>query len=110
MSANQTITVMVASTHPTVTGGNVSVKKGHKATFMFNVTAVTPTTQVIIQIRTKSGRTVSTHHYMNVTANADMTRSFKVNMKKGKYNIRIGAVDLAGNTQTQRGGGTLTVK
>ena len=110
MSADQTIMVMVASTPPTVTGGNVSVKKGKKATFHFNVTSVTPTAQVIIQIRTKSGRTVSTHHYANVTTGMDMTRSFKVNIKKGKYNIRIGAVDQAGNVQTRRGGGTLTVK
>ena len=109
-SANATITVKVASTPPTVTGGNVSVKKGHKATFAFNVTAVTPKAQVIIQIRTKAGRTVSTHHYANVTTMADITRSFNVNIPTGKYNIRIGAVDQAGNVQTQRGGGTLTVK
>ena len=109
-SANQTITVKVASTPPTVTGGNVSVKSGNKAAFSFNVTAVTPKAQVIIQIRTKSGRTLSTHHYANVGTNADMSRSFRINLPAGKYNIRIGAVDEAGNVQTQRGGGTLTVK
>ncbi len=110
MSKDQTITVKVASTSPTVTGGNVSVKMGHKATFRFNVTAVTPNAQVIIQIRSKNGHTLSTHHYANVTTNADGSRSFRVNLPKGKYNIRIGATDQAGNVQTQRGGGTLTVK
>ncbi len=109
-SADQTIMVKVASTGPSVVGANASAKKGHKATFNFNVTSVTPQVRVVIQIRTKSGRTVSTHNYANVTANSDQSRSFKVNYPKGKYNIRISAVDQAGNNQTMRGTGTLTVK
>jgi len=110
MSANATITVKVASTPPTVTGGNVSVKKGNKAAFMFNVTAVTPKSpRVIIQIRTKSGQTLSSHNFANIDTNTDVTRSFRINLKKGKYNIRISAIDEAGNVQTKRGGGTLTV-
>ena len=109
-SADQTIQVKVASTGPSVTGGNVSVKKGHRATFAFNVTSVTPTATVSIQIRTKSGQTLSTHNYANVTTGAAQTRAFAVNLKKGKYNIRISAVDEAGNVQTRRGAGTLTVK
>ena len=109
MSADQTIMVKVASTPPTVTGANASVKKGKKATFKFNVTSVTPTGQVTIQIRTKSGRTLSTHHYNGVPTGAGQ-KSFTINLKKGKYNIRIGAVDQAGNVQTKRGTGTLTVK
>jgi hypothetical protein len=110
VSADQTIMVKVASTGPSVVGANASAKKGHKATFKFNVTSVTPQVRVIIQIRTKSGRTVSTHNYANVTANSDQSRSFKVNFPKGKYNIRISAVDQADNNQTKRGTGTLTVK
>ncbi len=99
-------------TRPSVTGGNVTVKKGHKATIRFNVTAVTPTaTSVVIEIRNKAtGKTYITKRYANVTTNSDQTRSFKVNLKKGKYNIRIGATDAAGNVQAKRGGGTLTVK
>jgi hypothetical protein len=110
VSANQTIMVKVASTGPSVKGANASAKKGKKATFKFNVTSVTPQVRVAIQIRTKSGRTVSTHNYANVTANSDQSRSFRVNYPKGKYNIRISAVDQAGNNQTMRGTGTLTVK
>ena len=110
MSVNQTIMVKVASTGPSVVGANASAKKGHKATFKFNVTSVTPQVRIAIQIRTKSGRTVSTHNYANVTANSDQSRSFRVNYPKGKYNIRISAVDQAGNNQTKRGTGTLTVK
>ena len=110
-SADQTIVVKVASTPPTVTAKNASVKKGHKATFKFTVTAVTPmASRVVIQIRTKSGRTLSSHSYANVTTNAQAMRSFRVNLPKGKYNIRIGAVDQAGNEQTRRGSATLTVK
>jgi hypothetical protein len=111
-SADQTIVVKVASTRPSATGGNVSVKRGHKATFKFNVTAVTPTaTSVVIEIRSKAtGRTFITKRFANVTTNSDQTRSFKINLKKGKYNIRISATDAAGNVQAKRGGGTLTVK
>ena len=101
VSANQTIMIKVASTGPSVVGANASAKKGHKATFKFNVTSVTPQVRVMIQIRTKSGRTVSTHNYANVTANSDQSRSFTVNYPKGKYNIRISAVDQAGNNQTR---------
>jgi hypothetical protein len=86
------------------------VKKGHRATFAFNVTAVTPTAQVIIQLRSRSGRTLSTHRFAGVPSNADMTRSFRVDLKKGAYEIRVGAVDEAGNEQTRRGSGTLTVR
>jgi hypothetical protein len=109
-SANQTIVVKVASTPPTVTAKNASVKKGHKATFRFTVTSVTPTAQVFIQIRTKSGHTVSVHAYNNVPTGSQQSKAFMVNLPKGKYNIRIGAVDQAGNVQTRRGTGTLTVK
>jgi hypothetical protein len=79
-SADQTITEKVASTPPTVTGGNATVKKGHKATFTYNVTAVTPTAQVIVQIRTESGRTLSTHHYADQTTNVDGSVSFKIDL------------------------------
>jgi hypothetical protein len=109
-SATQTITVKVAVTPPTVTAASASVKKGHRATFAFNVTAVTPTAQVIIQLRSRSGRTLSTHRFAGVPSNADMTRSFRVDLKKGVYEIRVGAVDEAGNEQTRRGSGTLTVR
>ena len=109
-SADQTIVVKVASTHPTVTAKNASVKKGHKATFKFTVTAVTPTVQVYIQIRSKSGKTLSVHSYNNVAAGSQQSKAFRVNLPKGKYNIRIGAVDEAGNVQTRRGMATLTVR
>jgi hypothetical protein len=110
MSADQTITVKVASTPPTVTAKSASVKSGHKATFKFTVTSVTPTAQVFIQIRSKSGHTLSVHAYDNVATGSQQSKSFMVNLPKGKYNIRIGAVDQAGNVQTRRGTGTLTVK
>ncbi len=110
VSAAQTITVKVASTPPTVTATDSTVKKGQRAIFGFNVTAVTPTAQVIIQLRSRSGRTLSTHRFSNVTTNAEMSRSFRVDLKKGTYSIRVGAVDAAGNEQTGRGSATLTVR
>jgi hypothetical protein len=109
-SATQTIVVRVATTPPTVTAEDVSVKRGQRATFAFNVTAVTPTAQVIIQLRSKEGRTLSTHRFAGVPTNADTSRSFRVHLAKGTYDIRVGAVDEAGNVQTQRGAGTLTVR
>jgi len=109
-SADQTIVVKVASTGPSVKSWSTSAKKGTKATFKFNVTSFTPKVRVIIQIRTRDGRTVSTHSFANVTAGSDQMRSFVVNYPKGKYNIRISAIDQAGNHETQKGGGTLTVK
>jgi hypothetical protein len=110
VSATQTITVKVASTPPTVTAVSTSVKKGHRATFAFNVTAVTPTAQVVIQLRSRSGKTLSTHRFSGVPTNAEMSRSFRVGLKKGEYHIRVGAVDEAGNKQTRRGSATLTVR
>ena len=110
-SANATITVKVASTPPTVAANNASVTRGNKASFKFTVTAVTPKApRVIIQIRTRSGQTLSSHNFANVDTNAQVSRSFRINLPKGKYNIRISAVDEAGNVQTRRGAGTLTVK
>ncbi|MCX5643881.1 MAG: hypothetical protein NTZ17_04230, partial [Phycisphaerae bacterium] len=111
MSADQTITVWVASTGPSVSAMNASVKTGMKAKFRFNVTSVTPlASQVTIQIRTMRGRTLTSHHYDNVTANSDQSRSFRVRLKAGKYYIRILAVDQAGNNQTMRGKATLRVR
>ena len=89
---------------------STSVKKGHRATFAFNVTAVTPTAQVVIQLRSRSGKTLSTHRFSGVPTNAEMSRSFRVGLKKGEYHIRVGAVDEAGNKQTRRGSATLTVR
>ena len=108
-SADQTITVKVATTAPTVQGFDATVKKGQKARFYYNVTAVTPTVRLVIQIRTMSGRTLSTHTYEDVASGVKAYRQFKVDLKKGKYYSRISAVDLAGNVQSQRGSGTLTV-
>jgi hypothetical protein len=110
MSAAQTIAVKVASTPPTVTAKDASVKSGHRATFAFNVSAVTPTAQVVIQLRSMSGRTLSTHRFSNVPANAEMSRSFRVDLRKGTYDIRVGAVDEAGNEQSSTGSATLTVR
>jgi len=42
MSAAQTVAVKVASTPPTATAADTSVRKGQRATFACNVTAVTP--------------------------------------------------------------------
>ena len=109
-SADQTITVKVATTAPTVQGFNATVKKGQKAKFYYNVTAVTPTVRLVIQIRTMSGRTLSSHTYEDVASGVKAYRQFKVDLKKGKYYSRISAVDLAGNAQSQRGSGTLTVR
>ena len=109
VSATQTITVKVASTPPTVSAKNASVRSGGKATFRFNVTAVTPSANVVIELRTRSGRTLSTHRFANVTTKADVSRSFRVGLAEGTYNIRIGAVDQAGNEQTTKGAARLTV-
>jgi len=110
-SANQTIVVKVASTPPTVTAQNSRAKSGGKISITFNITAVTPKATAIIQIRTLSGKTLSTHNYANVATGTDVTKTFSVSpkLKPGKYNIRVGAQDMAGNTQTKRGTGTLTV-
>ena len=110
VSAVQTITVKVASTPPTVTAKDARAKSGHRAAFAFNVSAVTPTAQVVIQLRSMSGRTLSTHRFSNVTANADTLRSFRVDLTKGTYDIRVGAVDEAGNEQSSKGSATLTVR
>ncbi len=114
MSANQTIQVKVASTPPTVTSKNATTRAGkrwHNPTITFNITAVTPTATAVIQIRTLSGRTISTHHYANVATGVDVSKTFIMNspLKAGKYNIRVGAVDQAGNVQTKRGSSILTV-
>ena len=115
VSANQTIEVKVASTPPTVTAQNASAKAGKQwknPTITFNITAVTPTATAVIQIRTLSGKTISTHHYANVPTGQDVSKTFTLNtgLKAGKYNIRVGAVDQAGNVQTKRGTATLTVR
>ncbi len=110
-SAWKATTVTVATTRPSVKASNVTVKKGKKAKFRFNITAVTPTaTSVVIEIRTRAGKTVSTHRYANVKTNSDQSRRFRVNLKKGKYLVRISAVDAAGNIQAKRGTATLSVK
>ena len=113
-SADATILVKVASTPPTVTSKNATTragKKWHNPTITFTITAVTPTATAVIQIRTLSGKTISTHNYANVTTNQEVSRTFILNppLKAGKYNIRVGAVDQAGNVQTKRGSSILTV-
>ena len=106
MSANQTIMVKVATTGPSVDGrqrlreegpqGHVQLQRhrGHPARSGSSSRSAP-----------RAAAPLSTHTYANVTANSDQSRSFTVNLKKGKYNIRISAVDQAGNNQTQRGTG-----
>jgi hypothetical protein len=114
MSANQTIVVKVASTPPTVTAQNATAKAGKlwkNPTITFNITAVTPKATAVVQIRTLNGRTVSTHRYANVATGTDVSKTFTMTtpLKAGKYNIRVGAIDEAGNVETKRGTATLTV-
>jgi len=110
-SANATIVVKIASTPPTVTAQSAKAKSGKNPTITFNITAVTPSATAVIQIRTLGGRTISTHHYANVATGSDQSRRFTVTppLPPGKYNIRVGAVDMAGNVQTKRGSSTLIV-
>ncbi len=108
-SAWQATTVKVATTGPTVAAKNASVKKGHTATIKFKVTAVTEKASVNILIR-KNGHTLMLKRYSMVTTNKWVSRSFTVNLPKGKYLIRVDATDQAGNVQTQRGQANLTVK
>ena len=87
VSANQTIEVKVASTPPTVTAQNASAKAGKQwknPTITFNITAVTPTATAIIQIRTLSGKTISTHHYANVATGQDVSKTFTLNTAQGR--------------------------
>ena len=114
VSATQTVKVWVSTTPPKVasTSGTITVKNGNRATFGFNVTAITPTVTLYIDIRDKAtGRTYIHKRFANVATNADGSRSFKVKMpKKGKFNYRISATDQAGNVQSVRGRGTIVVK
>jgi len=109
-SADQTITVKVAATPPSVVAFNTTVKRGHRATFRFTVTSVTPRANVTILIRSLTGQTLSSHTYDLLVSGSQNSRSFVVHLKKGRYFIRIGAVDEAGNTQVKRGTAMLTVK
>jgi hypothetical protein len=110
-SADKHVTVMISTTPPVVSGGgNVSVKSGQKASFTFSVDANTPTCRVTIQITDKAtGRIYMNKNFKNVATGSDQTKGFKIPLKAGKYNIRIGATDLAGQTQVPRAVGTLTV-
>ncbi len=108
-SAVETTTVKVATTGPTVAAKDASVKKGQTATIRFKVTAVTEKASVNILIR-KRGETLMLKRYSMVTTNRWVSRSFTVNLPKGKYLIRVDATDQAGNVQTQRGQATLTVR
>jgi hypothetical protein len=106
----KSVTVKVSTTRPTITALSASVKRGHKVAIHFNITAVPPLASwVTIEIRTRSGHSLITKRYSNVTTNADMSKSIRINLPKGKYNIRVGAIDQAGNVQLTRGTGTLTV-
>ena len=58
----------------------------------------------------KTGKTLSNHRFSTVTTNADTARSFHVDLRKGTYDIRVGAVDEAGNEQSGKGSATLTVR
>jgi hypothetical protein len=102
-------TVKVATTGPTVAAKDASVKKGQTATIKFKVTAVTERASVNILIR-KNGHTLMLKRYSMVSTNKWVSRSFTVNLPKGKYLIRVDATDQAGNVQTQRGQANLTVK
>ena len=105
----KTTTVLVATTKPTVAAKNATVKRGHKAKIKFNVTAVTPRASVNILVR-KKGQTYLLKRYSGVGTNKWAARSFRVNLPKGTYLIRVDAVDLAGNAQTTRGAAKLIVK
>jgi hypothetical protein len=110
VSATQTVTVKVSTSPPVVTGGgNVAVRQGKKASFAFNVAANTPTCKVTIEIRSRDGRTLMTKNFVNVPTGSDQTRHFRIPLKPGRYDIRIGATDLAGQVQVPRATGTLTV-
>ncbi len=111
-SADQTIMVKVASTPPTVTAKNTSVKKGKKATFKFTVTAVTPmASRVIIQIRTKSGRTLSSHSYANVTVNGRRCPSPSESTSRRASTTSASAPSIRPATSRREGASaTLTVK
>lgn len=111
VSAVQSVTVKVATTPPLVeTRSPLSVKRGAKLVVPFNVTAVTPTALVTITIRNANGRTVMEKRYSGRPTNVwAETPGFRVDLKKGTYKVLVGAVDEAGNVQSQNGAAKLKV-
>jgi len=110
VSDTQSVTVKVSTTKPTVTANSATVKSGKRATIGFNVTAVTPTAKVVVQIRTKTGKTLAQYNYTTVTTNADRSVKPLIKLKKGTYLIRVYATDAAGNASAKYGTAKLTVK
>lgn len=105
----QQVIVKVARTRPRVAARDASVKRGKKVTIKFRVSAVTPRAAVTILVR-KNNKTRITKRYTAVATNTWQSRSFTVNLLKGTYQLRVNAVDQAGNTQAASGQATLRVK
>lgn len=106
---NHTVVVKVATTGPSNQVKNATVKKGKNVTVKFKINAVTEKASVNILFR-KNGKTFMLKRYSQVTTNQWVSRTFRVNIAKGKYLIRVDATDLAGNVQLKRGQANLTVK
>ena len=88
--------------------GNVTVKKGKKATLRYRVDAGATTCTVKIVI--KKGKAVKkTLVVKNAKTNKALTKSFTCTLKKGSYTWSVSATDPSGNTSAKASTKKLTV-
>ncbi len=111
VSPTASVTVKVSTTPPLVqTQRTVTVRSGRRVGIPFFVTSITPTALVKISIRTVRGLTVRTQVLNGQPTNVWVTGpTFRADLPAGRYKIRIGAIDAAGNIQAQTAFGWLKV-
>jgi hypothetical protein len=112
IEATRTFTVRIDSVGPTTEAlANATVRRGRTATLRYRVNdALSPKAKVTIRIRKLSGRLVKSLPVVTRTTNAATSSRFTCGLAKGRYRFYIEAKDLAGNKQSTKGYGTLTVR
>jgi cytochrome c len=111
--AEKTFTVNVDTSKPMTSASAASVVKGRKATLKYRIADVAPnagTATVVIKIKNRSGKVVTTIKAGSKAVNTALSAKFTCKLAKGTYKYYVYATDVAGNAQSKAGSAKLTVK
>ena len=105
------VTVNICTTGPTTEAfAPSSVTKGKKLKLGYQADSITPTCTITIKILKSNGSVAKTIKVGEKASNTRGNYSFACNLARGKYKVKVYAIDAAGNAQSSMSGDSFTVK
>ncbi|HEX5641855.1 MAG TPA: hypothetical protein VFZ86_05885 [Thermoleophilia bacterium] len=110
VETTQACTVRIDGEKPVTSARAASVRRGARVTLRYRVRDLTPTANVRLVVKTRSGRTRATLRLGRRGTNVLRAARWRCPLARGVYVVAVYATDEAGNRQARPGTARLTVR